>query len=105
MKLLLGILIGLGVGELMYLLDFLSGGSSPKIVQYIYGVLVIMPARLVFPPKVDVMNWNAVLVLYYGFNGLIAGAIAQSRIGASLLRFACFFGFFALQIILAFLFL
>lgn len=104
----LGTLIGLGIGELLYLLDVwfgLSGGSTPLFIQYIYGMFILFPFRLDIILKQSFLSWNVVLVLYYGFNGLIAVAIARSKIPNPLLKFVCFIGVFVLQIITALLFL
>lgn len=109
MIILLGVAIGLGIGELFYLLDawfHVSGGSTPKAIQSVYGLFVVAPLRLDDAFKFGrIISWNSTLVLYYGLNGLIAGIVAKSKIGNKSQKFLYFFAFFGFQIVLLLLLL
>lgn len=101
-------LIGIGVGESLYLLDalfHLSGDSMSQVIPTIYGIFIAVPFKLDHALRLRVMNWNTIVVLYYGLNGLIAGVLAKSKIRTNLLKCLCFIGLFVLPIILVFIFL
>ena len=95
-----GGLIGLCLGEILYLLDFLGGGSTPQTIQALYGILVLIPFRLDTALKLG-MNWNAVLVLYYGLNGLLAGGLFRLKMKSRLLSVLLVIGLFVVQFILS----
>ena len=103
-----GALIGLCVGELLYLLDawfHVGGGMDQNIIHYTYGMLIVVPFRITYALKPHFLGWNAMLVLYYGINGLVAGGIVQSKVGSKLVKCLCLMGVIALQIALTFIFL
>ena len=101
MTILVGSLIGLGVGEVLYLLDVLGGGSAPTAVQYLYGVFVLVPFKLDTTFKLG-LHWNVVLVLYYGLNGLLAGGLFRLKMKSRSFSMLSVIGLFAVQLILAF---
>jgi len=100
-------LIGMCIGEVLYLLDswfLIGGGSTPLILQYIYGFLVVAPLRVYDVLHPNFLNINAIVVFFYGLNGLIASAISNSRISSKFLKTSYFIGIFVLQSSIAILF-
>jgi len=100
MTILIGGLVGLGIGEVVYLLNFLGGGFTPLVVQYLYGPFVIVPFRLDTTFKLN-LNWNLLLMLYYGINGLLGGAIFKFKMKSKLLNMLFIVGLFIAQLMLA----
>ena len=99
MTVLIGGLIGVGLGEIVYLLDSLGGGSTPQVVQSLYGIFVLVPFRVDTAFKLS-LSWNVILVLYYGLNGLLAGGLFK-LMKSRLLSALSVIGLFVVQLILA----